>query len=240
MKIPDTAKNWERAMRLLGTPAAEQVLKNVEEEQNVPEDISVKFFTALGSSFDSTKDPLAHLDNILSAVTPCALSGPHRTPSSDGLTRFAPLKSLLDHPDLKRAGVNVPKLLRMPSLIERITALPLGNRRGIVWAALFTEIRGEMDKGVPIEEILDRLGLSETLIQPMYQVAYDKADVGEKCHVPTVLDAGSFHRFRCSLKDARAGKTYPCSGSGDGFSEYVHRNCTVQNPSIKIYATLSV
>jgi hypothetical protein len=236
MKIPDNAKNWERAMRLRGSPEAEQVLKNVEQEANVPDGVATLFFTKLGGSFDSTGDPLQHMETVVGTVKTCALAGPTCTPDSDTLTRFASLHHLADQPDLKRAGVSARTLLQMPRLVGRIKTLGLGNRRGVVWAALFEEIRVEMDNGVSVDEILNRLGLSETLVDPVYQVYYNKADIGKPCQVPTVLDAGSNHRFRCAAKDAKSGRTWPCSGKGDGFSEFVHGVCTARAPTIKIYS----
>jgi hypothetical protein len=222
-------------MTLCAAPGADRVLKNIEEEPNVPGRISKIFFVELGVSFDSTTNPMQHLEKVVGNIAECALAGPSCTPSSNVLTRFASLLRLLEHEDLRRAGVSSKKLLQNPSLVDRITAMPLGNRRGFVWAALFDEIRREMENGVEVGAILNRLGLSETLTEPMYQVAYDRTNVRGTCHVPTVLDAGSNYQFRCALKKAKAGKTWPCSGTESGFSEYVHSSCLAKRPTIKIY-----
>ena len=92
-----------------------------------------------------------------------------------------------------------------------------------------------MGAGGLLSDIVNRLGISDTMDQPMYQATYNTSDIEGICHVPTVLDAGVNHRFRPPKKGAKHGMTKPCSANGDGYPEYVHRKCTVEAPGIRVH-----
>jgi len=153
------------------------------------------------------------------------------------LMRFAVLARLTDLPPLRAAGVNVQMLMATPELIDVIEDLPLGNRRGIVWAADGDTIGRDLRNEVPIAEVIDRLGIAETMTEPMYRVSYSTNDIDEECHVPTTLDAGPNARFRSPAEGATSGRTVPVSGRGEGYSEYVHSACTVAASGITVHTT---
>jgi len=234
MHIPKKAQKWRKAMEM--TKKGKTVLKNIEREENVPSVVKNKFFQKLSKTYKVGMDPLEHMEKVLSSISETALSGPKADiEDMELLIRFSRMARLPEQPLLKKAGVGFSRLLKNPGLISVLTKLHLGNRRGIVWAALEALVSSDITNGMPIEDVLNKLGLTEKFIEPWYKVVYNASDIGAPCLVPTVLDAGRNHRFRPQTKDAMYGMTSPCSGGGSGYPECVHQKCVVDKPGIELY-----
>lgn len=181
-------------------------------------------------------DPLIHMEELLSSLTDTALTGPNADiRSMELLIRFSRMARLPEQPLLKKAGISFGRLLKNPGLISVLTKLHLGNRRGIVWAAIQDIVSSDIANGMHIKDVLNKLGLTEKFFEPWYKVEYNASNIGTPCLVPTVLDAGSDHRFRPPTKDAPHGMTSPCSGGGSGYSECVHQKCVIDKPGIELY-----
>jgi len=234
--IPKKAEKWREAMEK--TKEGETILKNIESEENVPSAAADKFFQELSKTYTVGSDPLEHMENVLSWLGDTALVGPEADIGSmELLIRFSRMARLPDQPLLKKAGISFGRLLKNPKLISVLTELHLGNRRGIVWAAIESFVSSDIGNGMPTEKVLDKVGLSEKFVEPSYQVVYNASDVGKPCLVPTVLDAGSDERFRPPIKDAPYGMTSPRSGGGAGYPECVHEKCIIDQPGITLYVT---
>jgi len=236
MLIPKKAEKWRKAMEM--TKQGKIVLKNIEMEENVPNAIKNKFFQKLSKTYATGTNPLEHMDNVLSSLVDTALSGLDADIGSmDLLIRLSRMARLPDQPLLKKAGISFSRLLINPGLISVLTELHLGNRRGIVWTAIENPVSNDIANGMPIDKILNKLGLTEKFVEPWYQVVYNASDVGKPCLIPTVLDAGSNHHFLPPIKDAPYGMTLPCSGGGKGYPECVHKKCIINKPGITFYFT---
>lgn len=234
MLIPKNAEKWRKAMEM--TKEGKAVLKNIEREENVPSVVKNKFFQKLSKTYKVGMDPLKHMEKVLSSLAKTALSGPKADIRiMELLIRFSRMARLPEQPLLKKAGVGFSRLLKNPGLISVLTKLHLGNRRGIVWVALEALVSTDIANGMPIEDVLNKLGLTKKFVEPWYQVVYNASDIGAPCLVPTVLDAGSNHRFRPPTKDAPHGMTSPCSGGGSGYPECVHQTCVIDKPGITTY-----
>jgi len=233
MQIPPEAKTWVDAMK--ATEEGRQILANIENDQNVPERIAAGFFALLCENYVGSADPLTHMIGVLVSMSHSALAGPDAGLGIQLLMRFAPLARLGDLPSLRTAGINVQMIMASPELVDIIEELPLGNRRGIVWAAAGDSIQRDLRNRVSIAEIIDRLGIAETMTEPMYRASYSTNDIDGACHVPTVLDAGHNARFRPAPEGAASGRTVPVSGSGEGYPEYVHSACTIEDPGITVH-----
>ncbi len=234
MLIPKKAEKWRKAMKM--TKEGKTVLKNIEREENVPSVVQNKFFQKIGQTYKVALDPLIHMEELLSSLADTALSGPNADIGSmELLIRFSRMARLPEQPLLKKAGVSYARLLKNPGLISVLTKLRLGNRRGIVWAAVEALVSSDIANGMPTEDVLNKLGLTEELVEPWYQVVYNASDIGAPCLVPTVLDAGSDYRFWPPTKNAPYGMTWPCSGGGSGYPEGVHQKCVIDQPGIKLY-----
>ncbi len=233
MTIPAKARKWADAMSK--TARGRRIIKNVEREQNVPSGLARSFFNAISRAYAKGGDPMRAMGKALLSTAAFVLAGPSFDLGLDLLTRFEPLARLADSPDLKRAGVSLQRLIANPGLVDIITELRLGNARGIVWTALEEAVSADVNRDASIREVVDRLGITDDLREDMYEVVYGAGDVGDPCHVPTVLDAGADDRFRPSPKGAKHGMTHPCSGSGAGYPEYVHRECVVGDPNVRLH-----
>lgn len=234
MLIPKKAEKWRKAMEM--TKKGKTVLKNIEGEENVPSTVRNKFFQKLSKTYTDGMDPLKHMEKVLSSISETALSGPKADiEDMELLIRFSRMARLPEQPLLKKAGVGFSCLLKNPGLISVLAKLHLGNQRGIVWTALEGLVSSDIVNGMPIEDVLNKLGLTEKFIEPWYKVVYNASDIGAPCLVPTVLDAGSNYRFRPPTKDASHGMTSPCSGGGSGYPECVHQTCVIDKPGITTY-----
>jgi len=234
MLIPKKAEKWRKAMEM--TKQGKTVLKNIEREENVPSVVKNKFFRELSKTYTTGTNPLEHMENVLSSLADSALSGSKADiVSMELLIRFSRMARFPDQPLLKKAGISFSRLLKNPGLISVLTKLHLGNRRGIVWAAIENLVSSDIANGMPTEKILNKLGLTEKFVEPWYQAVYNASDVRKPCLVPTVLDAGSDHRFRPPIKDAPYGITSPRSGGGTGYPECVHQKCIIDQPAITLY-----
>lgn len=233
MKIPQKAKAWVKAMK--ATKDGPQILVNIENDENVPEKIVAKFFKLLCKAYKASVDPIEHMARVLVSMSDSVLQGPVAPVGYKLLMRFSPLGRLGDHPALHAAGINLPMLEANPELVDVIREISLGNHRGFVWAADGDAVGRDLRTGVPVAEVIDRLGLMATMEESMYRVSYSANDVDGECHVPTTLDAGGDARFRPAGKDATSGETVPVSGKGKGYPEYVHEACTVDKPGIVVY-----
>lgn len=236
MKIPPKASKWAKEMAKTNT--GKQVLENLEREENVPKDLANKFFNRLSKSYDPSTDPSQQMIGVLGAMVESALAGPEAGLGLVLLTRFAPLARLAQLQVFRSAGISEQILARHPEVVDMLTELPLGNPhnpRSIVWAALHAPISRDEGTGASVSDIVNRLGISDTMDQPMYQATYNTSDIEGTCYVPTVLDAGANHRFRPPKKGATQGMTKPCRANGNGYPEYVHRKCTVQAPGIRLH-----
>lgn len=233
MKIPKNAEKWTRAM--LATPHGGRVVRNVRQEENVPKEKRCKFFDNLARYYKLGHDPCEHMESVLDSLPECSLTGPSSDLGMELLTRFQPLARLVECPELKLLGISFQRLIAKPELVAKIQRLNLRNRRRIVWATIARLIELEFGRGARVDEIVNRLGIKR-LTQPMCQLIYSAADVSDPCHTPTVLDAGArHHAFRPAAKGAKHGLTVPCHGRGLGFSEYVHTECTVAAPGIRVH-----
>ena len=212
-----------------------QILENLDVEENVPADVSSSFWKTLDSLYSGETSPMEALGRAVSSVSKAALAGPQVSLGTTLLTRFAKLVRLLDRPELGLAGINLARLVARPDLVDKIEKLPLGNQRGIVWAALDKPIDKDLISGASTEATLDRLGICETQVESFYRVVYDAGAFAGSCYVPTVLDAGTDARFRPAPAGATQGMTRPCSGNGVGYPEYVHEKCVVGRPKISVH-----
>lgn len=234
MVIPKSAENWRRAMEK--TKQGKKVLKNIEREKNVPNAVKNRFFQKLSKTYTIGTNPLEHMENVLSSLASTALSGPKvDIGSMELLIRFSRMARLPDQQLFKKAGISFTRLLKNPGLISVLTKLHLGNRRGIVWAAIETSVSSDISNGMPIEKILNKLGITDKFVEPWYQAVYNASDVGKPCLIPTVFDAGSDYRFLPPTKDEPYGMTSPCSSGGTGYPECVHGKCVIDKPAIKLY-----
>lgn len=230
MRIPAELRTWVSAMKRSerGLP----VVTNLQNEQNVPRNVAKSFFHELGRQFDAKKDACSCMDQVLSNLPETALAGPPGVLESTLLTRFGRLARLADLPFFKRAGINMGRLVRSPDLADRIRELPLGNRRGIVWASPEKDLVAASKSGATVNNLLDRIGLQEALTYPMYRVTYTADDLEQGPGVPTTLDAGADPRFRSSPEGATHGTTNPVSRRDGGFPEFVHEKLIVSNPRV--------
>ena len=236
MLIPKKAEKWRKAMET--TKQGKTVLKNIEREENVPSVEKNKFFKEISKTYTIGTNPLEHMENVLRSLADTALAGPKADIGSmELLLRFSRMARLPEQPLLKKAGISFSRLLKNPGLISVLTKLHLGNRRGIVWAAIENRVGSDIANGMPTEKILNKLGLTEKFVESWYKVVYNTSDVGKPCLVPTVLDAGSDHRFQPPIKDEPYGMTSPRSGGGLGYPECVHQKCVIDQPGITMYVT---
>ena len=233
MRIPQKAKAWVKAMK--ATKDGPQILVNIENDENVPEKIVAKFFRLLCKGYKASVDPIEHMALVLVSMSDSVLQGPEARVGYKLLTRFSPLARLGDNSFLHAAGINLPMLEKIPELVDVIKKIHVGNRRDIVWVADGDAVGRDLRNGVPVAEVIDRLGLMATMEESMYRVSYSANDIDGECHVPTTLDAGGDARFRSAGKGATSGETVPVSGKGKGYSEYVHEACTVEKPGIVVY-----
>ncbi len=234
MHIPSSLAMWKQGMG--ADSRGRQILKNLEVEENVPADVSSSFFEALDSLYSGETSPTEALGRAVSSVSKAALPGPEVSLGTTLLTRFTRLAQLLDRPELRLAGINLARLVARPDLVDKIEELPLGNRRGIVWATLDRPIAKDLTSGVSVEDALDRLGICETQVESFYRVVYSTGAFDGSCHVPTVLDAGTDAQFRPAPAGATQGMTRPCSGNGVGYPEYVHEECVARRPKITVHS----
>lgn len=234
MQIPSSLAKWKQGMR--EDSGGRQIIENLEVEENVPADVSSSFFETLDSLYSGKISPMETLGRAVSSVSKAALDGPEVSLGTTLLTRFAKLVRLLDRPELGLAGINLARLVERPELVDKIEELPLGNRRGIVWAALNKPIDKDLVSGTSAEATLERLGICETQVESFYRVIYDTGAFDGSCHVPTVLDAGTDARFRPAPAGATQGMTRPWSGNGVGYPEYVHEKCVVRRPKISVHS----
>ncbi len=234
MIIPPEAENWRKSAGR--TKRGEKILKNVEQEKNVPSRITRKFFEKLVKMYKPSTDPLDHMERILFIVQATALSG-HKAIIGDMelLIRFARLARLPEQLIFKKAGISFQRLLRNLDLVDKLTEIQLGNRRGIVWGALEKVVSADFDGSKSIEKILDKMGLTDKFEESWYSMIYNVSDLDSDCKVPTVFDAGANEWFKPSGENAPHGMTSPISGMGSGYPEYVHEQCTINQPSIKTY-----
>lgn len=230
MRIPVELRTWVSAMKRSerGLP----VVTNLQNEQNVPRKVGKSFFDAMRRQFEATKDACSCMDQVLASLPETALAGPPGELESALLTRFGRLARLADLPFFKRAGIGMGRLIRSPELAERIRELPLGNRRGIVWASPEKEVAAASRNGATVDDLLDRLGLQKALTHPMYRVTYAAADLEQGPGVPTTLDAGADPRFRSARGGAKHGTTNPVSRREPGFPEFVHEKVIVSSPRV--------
>src|SRR5436190_12359869 len=193
MFIPKIAKEW--AIEMDSSDDGRQILTNVKREKNVEAAKGTSFFEKLASSYLTTENPGSHMNNVLLSFPEFGFLGPLSGLSDERLTRFGFAERLPEQPDLRRRGVSFQQLKRRPGLLGTIRTLSLGNRRGIVWAALDDPVERDLKGGVSVSVVIDRLGLMKELEQAMYRIAYSAAEIGNPCQTPTVLDAGANPKF---------------------------------------------
>ena len=236
VKMPAKIENWGKALRK--GSRGRQVLANVRDDEKVPGPIQTLVFDHLSGTFPGKiSDPLQAFDMALEAQHVSACAGPDAKPPTMALlTRFTPLRFLLDQEDARKKGYSAPIIRGRPSLLRRIAFLSLGRHpRYIVWTALEDPVSEDINAGTEIREIINRLGIRLGSLGPMVQMTYGMDDVRSGLKVPTVFDAGSYDAFRPSPVGTPCGMTHPCDGQGAGYPEYVHKGCRVENPKLDLH-----
>lgn len=216
----------------------DQILANIMEEENVPPAITDAVFDQLHASYDSTGDPVHQFVHALNDTSESALAGPEaELRRMSLLTRFTLLSRFAtSQPEAKRRGYNKSKFIAKPGRLNELRKVDVGSPpRGIVWAALEEPIANDLASGMPVDDIIDRLGLSVEMRAPMVRITYNEGDAKPPLKVPTVFDAEDFEMFRPSPKGSPHGMTRPASGKGNGYPEYVHDRCTLTDPGLTLF-----
>lgn len=236
MKIPSKIKHWQTALRR--NPKGRQVLKNLQNDENVPPSIQKDVFDHITTSFHNIDtNPLSCFDKALENNPNSACAGPDAQPAPMALlTRFTPLRYILDQPEVRKRGYTAPHLRKKPGLLRNVPSIQLGYKpRWIVWCAWERPVALDINKGANLADILNRMGKRRTEICPMVRITYACNEVPTSPKVPTVFDAGSYDPFRPPSLNAPCGMTHPYNGKGTGYEEYVHKGFVVVNPNLELY-----
>ncbi|MFC2155906.1 hypothetical protein ACFLRB_05405, partial [Acidobacteriota bacterium] len=98
----------------------------------------------------------------------------------------------------------------------------LQGKRPIIWATFAEDVEKELNINENIDDLCDRLGLSDfNRCDQVAELRYDANKI-ENQRVSTVVDAGENHAFYPSMKGDPFGDTRDLKNNREGFPEIVH------------------